>query len=847
MDLMKRRLSPQIIDAVHHVALFEYSGQQSIERALRLAALSLRAPAALLRIGAEGGHISQKYIAPDAAITSDTLSSFGTELDRRYRSAPFAESPFAFCADSDESNSGSGMMVAVPLASPGGDLIGTLAVVDREPRSCGPREIAVLANIADGLFECLKLQQENTHRRQKEAHLASQKHVLRLIVAGAPMRTIMRALAVHVEQQTAGALCVISLIRSNGKVRQIASPTMPESFLALLNEHVVQRPQSAQDTAEPVIVFDLTAPGRDAFEREAVAHGFQSYWCAPIRSDGKLVGSIELYRVTAGEPANADRQVMAVSTALARIAIQRRRAEKMLRRREEYYRTVARATNDVIWDWHIATDQVRWTGALADLIGDVGETVVNSGEWTRGNVHPDDRAAVLASLQQVLAEPGVTWSHEYRFRRSDGTYAAVLDRAFVIRNERGEPVRMVGAMLDLTKRRDLEDQLRQAQRMEAVGRLAGGVAHDFNNLLTVISGFANLLREEEMPAEAQSCLTEIERAADRATGLTRQLLAFSRRQVLQPSVIDLNQVVRSVERMLRRLITENIHLSTRLGTEAGLVYIDPGQLEQVIVNLVVNAKDAMPGGGNLTIETSVVNVPPDNSSRESVRYTSLAISDSGHGMDEATVARVFEPFFTTKPPGTGTGLGLSTVYGIVQQSGGRVSIESKLGQGTRVEILLPQAAQAATAKAAEADPEESLSGTESILVVEDDPAIRNLTPKLLTPAGYNVQVASDGMAALRQLELTGFKPDLLLTDVVLPGMSGRSVAEEIKARVPELSVVYMSGYTDEELGRHGVLDAGVAFVNKPFSRSDLLRVVRRKLDDRHTQNGGAKQPRLSPP
>jgi nitrogen-specific signal transduction histidine kinase len=402
-------------------------------------------------------------------------------------------------------------------------------------------------------------------------------------------------------------------------------------------------------------------------------------------------------------------------------------------------------------------------------------------------------------------------------------------------NEKGEAESFEMITEDITERRSLEQQLRQSQKMEAVGRLAGGVAHDFNNLLTVIKGYSELMLEQTAPggplrAEAE----EVKKAADRAASLTRQLLAFSRQQVLAPRILDLNAAVGNIEQMLRRLLGEDIELSTVLGEKLGQVKADPGQVEQVIMNLAVNSRDAMSRGGKLTIETA--NVALDESyMREhggvkSGRYVMLAVSDTGTGMDEETRSRIFEPFFTTKEMGKGTGLGLSTVYGIVKQSEGYIWVYSEAGQGTTFKVYLPRVDESADESQKMAALGSGDRGTETILLVEDEDGVRALVKQVLSRQGYTVIETRHGREALQECERHSGPIPLLLTDVVLPQMSGRELAERLKALRPDIKVLYMSGYTDDAILRHGVIDQETAFLQKPFTTSVLARKVREVLD-----------------
>jgi signal transduction histidine kinase/ActR/RegA family two-component response regulator len=383
--------------------------------------------------------------------------------------------------------------------------------------------------------------------------------------------------------------------------------------------------------------------------------------------------------------------------------------------------------------------------------------------------------------------------------------------------------------------RNSEEQLRQAQKLEAIGMLAGGIAHDFNNLLTVIGGYSDLtlvqLREED---PLRSNINEVKKAAERAAGLTRQLLAFSRKQVLQPKVLDLNAVVSELEKLLRRLIGEDIGFRTVLESTLGSVKADPGQIEQIIMNLAVNARDAMPRGGKLTIETKNVDLDEYYAKKHIAvipgPYVMLAVSDTGTGMDQQTQARIFDPFFTTKETGKGTGLGLSTVYGIVKQSGGNIWVYSEVGRGTTFKVYLPRVDEGAEEYKRSAETQVDFRGPETVLVAEDEEMVRKLACKVLEMSGYRVLEAANGGAALLICERHNEPIHLLITDVIMPEMSGRELADRLAQLRPEMKVLYMSGYTDNAIVHHGVLNEGASFIQKPFATHALARKVREVLD-----------------
>jgi nitrogen-specific signal transduction histidine kinase len=388
---------------------------------------------------------------------------------------------------------------------------------------------------------------------------------------------------------------------------------------------------------------------------------------------------------------------------------------------------------------------------------------------------------------------------------------------------------------DISQRKVLEEQLRQAQKLEAIGTLAGGVAHDFNNLLTIISGYSDFLISRFPPDDpTKAMLKEIQKAGERAASLTRQLLAFSRKQILEPKILNINAVVSDTEKMLRRLIGEDIAFTTVLEPTLGPVKADPGQIEQVIMNLVVNARDAMPQGGKLTIETAVVELDGQYAQRHAEvtpgKYVVLAVSDTGCGMDDKTKAHIFEPFFTTKGPGKGTGLGLATVYGIVKQSGGHVWVYSEVGKGSSFKIYLPFIREKASSGSSLPGSSKVPLGTETILLAEDEDAVRTITKHALAMFGYTVLEARNGIEAIRLCQQHQGPIHVIVSDVVMPELGGRQLVEMITSLKPDIKVLFLSGYTDDAVVRHGVLEAETAFLQKPFTPGALARKVREVLD-----------------
>jgi two-component system cell cycle sensor histidine kinase/response regulator CckA len=446
-------------------------------------------------------------------------------------------------------------------------------------------------------------------------------------------------------------------------------------------------------------------------------------------------------------------------------------------------------------------------------------------------IHADDRGAVADSIEEA-ARRGLDSVLEYRVKWPDQSVHWIRVIGRTLCSDTGVPLRAVGIGVDVTAQRHLEDQFRQAQKLEAIGSLAAGVAHDFNNLLTVIAGYCEMLEAqcEDQPAVLED-VAEIKKAGESASALTRQLLAFSRRQIVAPQTLDVNGVVRASHKMLRRLVEENVRIDLALAEALPVITADTGQIEQILLNLVINARDAMPTGGVVTIETDhrVVDEPYARTHLDVTPgpYVVLSISDTGTGMTPEVQARLFEPFFTTKERGRGTGLGLATVYGIVKQNLGHIWVYSEVGLGTTFNVYLPVRTDHAPASAAPLTRAGgALDGTETVLVVEDETSLRALTERMLQGHGYRVLSAANGADALRVVDEHGGPIEVVLMDVVMPGRSGRDIGEEITARRPATRIVYVSGYTDNAISHHGVLEPGVTFLQKPFTSEVLLRTIR---------------------
>jgi len=590
--------------------------------------------------------------------------------------------------------------------------------------------------------------------------------------------------------------------------------------------------------ATPAVFDDLIRRG----EVELIGAASLDWLGVPLKSGANSIGALVVQsyneKIRFGE---RDREILKFVSQQLATAIEHKRYEEALRQSEARYRSlilsavfgIYRCTlNGRFLDVNPALISMLGYGSVEDLLKlDARRDVyVNPGEIDR-LTEEYQRAGSLNGVE-------VQWRH----KNGDTITVRLSGRAATAAEEGQEVLELIAE--DITERRQLEEQFRQAQKMEAVGRLAGGVAHDFNNLLMVINGYTEVLLEElEEGSDRHQKVQSIQQAADRAATLTRQLLAFSRKQLLELKVVDVNTVIGDMERLLRPLIGENIELLTRLSSDAGRTRADAGQLEQVIMNLVVNAKDSMPEGGKITIQSSNVTVRPNVGEHRFIqpgRYSVIAVTDTGHGMDKETQSRIFEPFFTTKEKGKGTGLGLSTVYGIVKQSNGYVFAESQVNAGTTFFVYLPRVEDTLEEVGPVVAPETEKGGCETVLLVEDEESVRELVRVTLISRGYKVLEADNGESGLRMAEECKESIDILVTDVVMPGIGGRELAKKLLALRPGVSVLFLSGYTEDAIATQGALGQGMAFLQKPFTLQNLAKKVREVLRARpHSKSASA--------
>jgi PAS domain S-box-containing protein len=672
--------------------------------------------------------------------------------------------------------------------------------------------------------------------------------VLAMVMAHAALPEILDTLCTNIEKHHSGLLCSVLLLDADGKtLRHGAGPSLPKEYCQSIDGVQIGACAGSCGTAayrrQPVIVSDIaTDPLWADFRHLALPHGLRACWSTPIASqDGSILGTFAVYYREPRTPDEEHLQLIAHATHLAAVAMEWDRAQAELRSAENRYRTLVERLPAVTYvaelgpcgRWHYVSPQIE------SMIGfSPSDWLSDSSNWIN-RIHAEDRESTLAAEERFQKNRDL-YQAEYRMFARDGRVLWFRDEAVMLPTSEDQPSLMQGVMYDITERKRLEDQLLHSQKMEAVGLLAGGVAHDFNNLLMLIQAHNERLRggfAADAPAQKESL--GIEHAVTRAASLTGRLLAFSRKQVLQPQVMDLNAVLSEVAKMLDRLIEKNITLRVVPAPRLGPVKADPSQVEQLIMNLAVNARDAMPEGGELRIETRNAEIGAAHPRlRDGVRpgrYVMLIVSDTGVGMDSETQAHMFEPFFTTKEPGKGTGLGLPIVYGVVKQTGGWTHVDSRPGQGTTFEIYLPWAEETelkAPVSETQSDLAAAPRGSETILLVEDESGIRELAGEFLRRQGYKMLYGMDGNEALRIAEGHEDLIHLLVTDMAMPNLGGKELALRLRTIRPQVKVLFMSGYPDHPGLAGGDVDGQMTLLQKPFSLDTLAHKVRTLLDQK---------------
>lgn len=686
-----------------------------------------------------------------------------------------------------------------------------------------------------GPDEVLCLVRDISQQKRGERLLAWQALVLEQVATGRATEEVLATIVHGLEEVSEGGLCSVLLLRER-RLHVAMAPSLPAEYNAAIEGVEIGPMVGSCGTAayrgETVIVTDIaTDPLWEVYKVAALPHGLRACWSVPIRAPtGDVLGTFAIYYREPRTPTPVELAEVERASALAGIAIEREQRESALRTGRDLLASINRNVREGLYRSTPDRGLIYVNEAFARMFGYDSPDEMLQVPSAQLYIDPEQREALIRENDRY----GHCANLEVQYRRRDGTPFWGLTSSSGVRDEQGRYQFYDGAVSDITARKELEDQLRQAQKMEAVGKLAGGVAHDFNNLLTAIGGYAELLLSHLPPeAPAAEDAREILLAADRAAGLTRQLLAYSRKQILSPEVLDLREVVDHLGGMLRRLIGEDVRFVVLQAPVPITARVDRGQFEQVVVNLVLNARDAMPNGGTLTVTTTDCDLD-DAFARHHLDVTPgahvcLTVQDTGIGMDEETRSRAFDPFFTTKEQGKGTGLGLSTVYGIVRQSGGSVWLETEVGLGTSVRVYLPRIEERPVlAPPPDLEPVVPNPGG-TILVVEDEPLVRDLVARTLRRAGFAVLLAEHGESGLRAAEGCVGTIDLLLTDVIMPRMGGPELAIRLLKLRPELRVLLVSGYASESLDLCGALAAGCEFLQKPFTPSVLLARVRALL------------------
>jgi len=752
-------------------------------------------------------------------------------------------------------------LASVPLRMSNGEerWLGTLIVGSKDINAINEDKVRALKVLAEQLALGIEHVRSLRDARERLSRLETLRDIDRAIIKRLDLKEVLKVVVEKVPKELGADVSAISLIEegslktkvflmrvNGGRYIEEECFSMAES---LLNSFI--------NLKKTVIIFNLAEDPRIQMFRDRIRNGrFFSYLGVPLISGEKTTGilhiitrepkvfsdeDVEFFKTLAGQAAIAIENAKLFESLKEELGI-RTRAEEALRETTLRLNHLLNTSPTIIYSCKVEGDRIlpTWVSSnITSILGYNPEEVIKP-DWWINNLHPEDRDKAITNSSEIFTKGNLV--HEYRFLKKNRDSIWLRDELRLIRDSEGNPTEIVGAWVDITelkkmdeKRRSLEEQLFQSQKMEAIGRLAGGVAHDFNNILSIIKGYNQLLMLDIKEGDPRrEGLKEINEAVDRAVAMTRQLLAFSRKQVLEMRVLDLNSVIRNLEKMLRRMIGEDIELRTILSEDIGKIEADPGQIEQVIMNLAVNSRDAMPYGGKLTIETKNIDLDEEDIKghvdMKPGKYVMLSVSDTGIGMTKEVQDRIFEPFFTTKGVGKGTGLGLATVYGIVKQSGGDIWVYSEPGKGTIFKIYLPRVDKPAEELRAREEAKEIPRGNETILLVEDDEKVRRVAQRILEKQGYDIIEARNGEEAIEICKEIKKPVHLVLTDVVMPEMGGRELIERIKEVCKDFKVLYMSGYTDDVILRHGILEEGIAFIQKPFTLESLARKVREVLN-----------------
>jgi len=675
-----------------------------------------------------------------------------------------------------------------------------------------------------------------TERKESYLLLVAQSQILEFIASGRPLQETIEAILRLTESDSEGAMCSVLLADEHERLHPVGGGSVPAEVQRAVDGLPIGEGSGVCGTAafrrRRVVVEDVLAdPACAPFHALAAAHGIRACWSTPIlRPDGKVMGTFAMYHREPHRPSARHEQIIRVATHLAAFAIQRSQDDAGLRASEPRFRYLADSAPVMIWMGDATGRTTFLSRPWLDFVGD--SCPPGPGDEWRGRIHPEDRVMCESIWGHALVARR-RFEMQYRLRRHDGEFRWLLSSGVPRIAPDGGFLGFIGCSIDVTGRRALEDHARHSQKMESIGRLAAGVAHDFNNILTVILGNAALLPNAG-PAGVARAAGEISAAAERAAGLTRQLLLFSRQQPFQPRRVDLVALVRGFVGMMSRLVGEDIRVEYTPEGPLPAVDADPGLVEQVLLNLAANSRDAMPSGGAIRIASGLIELRdgPDLIKLRPGPYVRLTVEDTGTGIPQEILPRIFDPFFTTKEVGKGTGLGLATVYGVIDQHGGRIRVDSPAGRGARFEILLPVSLSPETAGEPEPQPGTLPSGNERILVVEDGPGLLRLVGSFLGRHGYRVTPVASGAEAMALWRAQGPVFDMLITDMVMPGgIGGFELGEVLRTEHPPLHVIYMSGYSREFAAGAGAgLSQGVDFLQKPYAMAELVRLVRTRLD-----------------
>ncbi len=837
-DIRERLADAARLAALRSTGLVEAPPPEVLERLTRAATNLLGVPVALISLvddeqqwfaglsGLTGWAAEQRHTPLSHSFCQYVVAHQAPLIVNDAASHPFLHASPAIVDLSVRAYAG------VPLTTASGQTLGAFCAIDTQPREWTEEQVNGLRDLAMAATSELELRIALAARRASEAWFAS--------LIGSSTDAI---LTIDSKQR---------IVFANGAGQRLfgytASAIAGQPLETLIPD--MQRPTHG---ARVAIMTPAATSSRDATGamRESIPSA-RLELVGRHRDGGTFPIEGSISRMTADDDST-------YAVILRDISVRRQLEQRLevhaeaLRASEERYALAARATCKAIWDWNVETDTLAWAEGASEVLGSAPDGIPLATAWWNEVIHPDDRVRVIAGLHAVIVGSVLDWRDTYRIRRSDGTYVDVLDRGFVVRNWAGRATRLIGAMEDVTAQKLLEAQFLQSQKMEAIGQLAGGIAHDFNNLLTVISVNLEMVLDELSAGHSSSAnIREIGDAAERARTLVRQLLLFSRKQPASARSVSVADIVRGAEQMLRRVIGEEIVLDVVIADVATFVDIDPGQLEQILMNCAVNARDAMmsgdrqnrPMGGTLSIEVDcgagIAQVGSTPRPRVGAPWVRIAIRDTGHGMTLDTQLHAFDPFFTTKAVGSGTGLGLSTVFAIVKQAGGTVEVNSVLGLGTTFTVFLPATVPAPLMEQTPVLPGSMVHprlSRETILLVEDENSVRQLLRRLLEREGYVVLEARHGADALQLWSERSADIDVVITDSRMPEMSGSLLAERLHADDANLPIVFMSGYSDsDEIERGG---GNATFLAKPFSSAQLLSAIAMVLERRSV---GATQP-----